>query len=115
MAMMQDEYRPSDEGEVKAQNAVAALESMFSNHSNDTIKIGSQRARIGTLYLGSTRAKYSGRVSSRAQAQVLRPTEARETATTQYVTMSSPETRALAAFVPATAMKIGINGYPNSK
>lgn len=100
---------------MKAEKAVAAVDPMFSKDSSDTIKIGSHRARIGTLYLGSTRAKYFGKAPSRAQAQVIRPTEASEAATTQYVMMSSPETSALAALVPAMAMKMGMVGYPDSK
>ena len=40
MATMYDEYKPSDEREVKAEKAVAAVEPMFSNESNDTIRIG---------------------------------------------------------------------------
>jgi hypothetical protein len=100
---------------VKAEEAVAAVEPMFSNDSSDTIKIGSHKARIGTLYLGFSRAKYFGRAPSRAQAQVIRPTEASEAATTQCMVMSSPETRALAAFVPAMAIKIGMIGYPDSR
>ena len=100
---------------MKAEKAVAAVEPMFSNDSNDTIKIGSQRARIGTLYLGSTRAKYFRRAPSRAQAQVIRPTEASDAATTQYVMMSSPDMSALAALGPAMVMEMGMIGYPDSK
>ena len=50
-------------GKVKAENTVAAVEPMVSEESNETIGTGSQRARIETLHLGPTRARYFGGAS----------------------------------------------------
>lgn len=77
---------------------------------------GNHNDRMGTRYLGSTLANHFGNASSRAHAQVILLTLAREAITTQKVIITRKATMAVPARVECvTVMQSGMTGYPDSR